>query len=37
MAAAKHTKKGKSGLFVKSGKPVKRSPKPAFLKKKLGK
>lgn len=29
-------KRGKSGKFVSTGKPVKRSPKPAFLKKKLG-
>lgn len=34
MAAKKHSKKGKSGKFVKSGKPVKRSAKPAFLKRK---
>lgn len=30
-------KKGKSGKFVKTGKPIKRSPKPAFLKRKLRK
>ena len=30
-------KKGKRGKFVKTGKPVKRSAKPAFLKRKLRK
>lgn len=36
MATKRHSMKGKSGKFIKSGKPVKAHKLPAFLKKKLG-